>query len=244
MTTPGLTPSQLNYAESSQWKQIVRQALDDTRCASPGFLVEDMDAVHQTVTVQIAIQERVRPQSGAAQWWDIPPIVNVPVVLPRGGGFSFTLPLKKGDKGLLIFCDACFDLWWQNGTGGAPKAYNAASPSGSQKQLEVRRHYVHDCGFLPGMGTQKDLLDDYSTDSLQIRSDDGSVVIDMKEPNQDSTLGQVTITAHNVTVNATQATVNGTTVTIGEATTIDGRVFLDHVHINVAPGVVNTGPVA
>ena len=74
----GLTPSQINYAEPAQWRQMVRQALDDTRVATPGFLAEDMSST-QTVTVQIAIQERVRPASGKAQWWDIPPITNVPV---------------------------------------------------------------------------------------------------------------------------------------------------------------------
>jgi len=157
----------------------VKQALDDTRCATPAFLAEDLNASQQTVTVQIAIQERVRPANGAAQWWDVPPIVNVPIVVPRGGGYSITLPLKKGDQGLLVFCDTCFDNWWVNGQQNAPPAYNVSSPSGSQRQLEVRRHHVHDCGFLPGMWSQNNLLSDYATDSLQIRSDDGATSIDV-----------------------------------------------------------------
>jgi hypothetical protein len=142
-----------------------------------------MDAVHQTVTVQIAIQERVRPPAGPAQWWDVPPIVNVPIIVPRGGGFSMTLPLKKGDNGLLVFCDTCFDNWWVNGQTNAPPAQNTPAlpvcPSGSQRQNEIRRHYVHDCGLIPGMWSQKDLLTAYSTGSLQIRSDDGLTVIDV-----------------------------------------------------------------
>jgi hypothetical protein len=179
----GLTPAQVNAAASAQWRQTIRQALTDTRCATPAFLVEDMGATTapQTVKVQIAIQERVRPPQGAAQWWDVPPIVNVPIIVPRGGGFSITLPLKKGDNGLLIFCDTCFDLWWANGQTNAPPAQNVTAPSGSQIQNEVRRHYVHDCGFLPGMWSHKDLLTDYSTSSLQIRSDDGTTVIDVSE---------------------------------------------------------------
>ena len=175
----GLTPSQLNSAGPTQWRQLIRQALDDTRCATPAFLVEDLNPTAQTVTVQIAIQERIRPNSGAAQWWDVPPVVNVPIVVPRGGGYSVTLPLRKGDEGLLVFCDTCFDNWWANGQNGAPKAANATEASGSQRQLEVRRHYVHDCGFIPGMWSQKHLLVDYSATSLQIRSDDSSTVIDV-----------------------------------------------------------------
>lgn len=203
-TTPGLTPAQLNYAESSQWKQIVKQALADTRCATPAFLVEDMSAT-QTVTVQIALQERVRVPSGQ-QWWDIPPIVNVPVMVPRGGGYSMTLPLKKGDQGMLIFCDTCFDNWWVNGQDNAPPAANlqaGQSPSGSQRQLEIRRHYVHDCGFFPGLWSQNNLITNYSTDTLQIRSDDGSTVIDVAEDGV-SIKGQ-TVTAANG--GATQALV-------------------------------------
>ena len=183
-TTPlNISLSQLNYAETAQFKLLVKQALANARTASPAFLSEDMDATTQTVTVQIAIQERMRLPTGQA-WWDIPPIVNVPIVLPRGGGFSITLPLKKGDEGMLVFCDTCFDLWWHNGQAGAPLAQNAAmlgltAPSGSQRQLEVRRHHVHDCGFFPGMWSQPNVLSDYSTDSLQIRSDSGALVLEL-----------------------------------------------------------------
>lgn len=185
-TPAGLTPEQVNYSDTSQWRQFVRQSLATVRTAIPAFLVENLDPAKQTVTVQIAIQERVRTTVGA-QWWDVPPIVNVPIVTPRGGGFSVTLPLKKGDSGLLVFCYTCFDNWWQKGVEDAPKAQNTdengkptlTKPSGSQTQFEVRRHWTHDCGFIPGMWSQKDLLEDYSTDSLQIRSDDGNTIIDV-----------------------------------------------------------------
>lgn len=178
---PGLTPSQINSAEPAQWRQIVRQALDDTRCSTTAFLAEDIDPDRQTVTVQIAIQERVRPANGKAQWWDVPPIVNVPILTPRGGGYSITLPLKKGDQGLLIFCDTCFDNWWLNGQNNAPPAANVRVASGSQRQFEVRRHHVHDCGFAPGLWSQNNVLTDYSIDSLQIRRDDGSAIIDVSD---------------------------------------------------------------
>jgi len=173
-----LTPSQVNWAESEQWRQIVRQAMTEARVAIPAFVTEDLDPVTQTVTVQIAIQEQVRTKTGP-QWWDVPPIIKVPIVIPRGGGFSITIPIKKGDEGLLIFCDACIDFWWANGQNNAPKAANADSASGSQTQNEIRRHWVHDCGFLPGMYSQPNVLTDYATDSLQIRSDDGNTVIEV-----------------------------------------------------------------
>ena len=175
-----LTPNQVNRAESAPWRQIIRQALADTRCATPAFLTEDMDVTAQTVSAQIAIQERVRTATtpGTA-WMDIPPIKMVPLLIPRGGGFSQTFPLKKGDEGLLIFCDTCFDFWWKNGTANAPKASNVTAPSGSQKQNEVRRHYLHDCGFLPTSMSRPNVLADYSVSSMQSRADDGSAYIDV-----------------------------------------------------------------
>jgi hypothetical protein len=168
--------------------------LADTRCSTPAFLTEDLDKTAQTVTVQIALQERVRIGTGTGTaWMDVPAIIMVPIVLPRGGGYSLTLPLKKGDEGLLVFCDTCFDFWWKNGQSGspAPTLPNGAVSSGSQRQNEVRRHDVHDCGFVPGMYSQPHVLSNYSTDSLQLRSDDGETFIDVS-----STEG-ITVTSPN-----------------------------------------------
>lgn len=201
--TPGLSPSQLNYADSEQWKQIVYAALNDTRCGTPAFLVSDM-AANQTVTAQIAIQERARVPAGQ-RWYDVPPIGGVPVQMPRGGGFAVTLPLKKGDEGFLVFSDTCFDNWWLNGTNDAPPAQNPAPwpfpvPSGSQRQREVRRHYVHDCMFIPGVWSQPNVLPNYSADSLQIRTDDGTTtVVDVSE-------GGVSVTGDAVTLTSPLAT--------------------------------------
>jgi hypothetical protein len=210
-TVPGLTLAQVTSADTSQWKLIVKQALADARTASPAFLTQDMDALHQTVTVQIAIQERVR-NNGQQQWWDVPPIVNVPILVPRGGGYSITLPLKKGNQGMLIFCDTCFDTWWVNGQTSAPPAQNPGltTPSGSQRQLEVRRHHVHDCGFLPGMWSQNNLLTAYSTDSLQIRSDSGALVLELS-PIGVNIEGNLSVSSGT---NGTFTTPTGQTVTV------------------------------
>jgi hypothetical protein len=182
-----LTPSQVNNAESAQWRTLLRQASFDLRVHTPAFLLEDMDPDTQTVTVQIAIQERVRTLMGP-QWYDIAPLFNVPIMIQRGGGCSITLPLKKGDEGMLMFCDCCFDLWWQNGQQGAPVADNAQElstaygtpvPSGSQQQIGMHRHEVNDCGFYPGFYSQPNVLSNYSTTSLQVRMDDGSAIVDV-----------------------------------------------------------------
>lgn len=228
-TTPGpnpllaLTPGQVNWAQSEQWRQIARQLSVDIRSASPAFLTEDMDVGKQTVTVQLALQERVRTATGL-QWWDVPPIVFVPVMLPRGGGLAVTLPLKKGDEGMLVFCDACIDNWWAQGQNNSPVADNTGQSSGSQRQNELRRHYVHDCGFWPGLWNQTRLLPDYSADSLQIRTDDGAVVVDVSA-------GGVQITAPAVTAHA-----NG-----GSPQALMNDTFYQWYVTNVQPFLVSSG---
>jgi hypothetical protein len=177
-----LTPAQVNRDQSAQYRQVVSQALAEARVAIPAFLTADMDPDEQTVTAQIAIQERVRTTTGPV-WVDIDPIVNVPVGLPRGGGFSQTLPLKAGTEGFLVFFDACVDFWWVNGQNHSPPPTfpQGSASSGSQKQNEIRRHYVHDCVFMPCLWSQPNVLDNYSTDSMQMRADDGSAFVDVAE---------------------------------------------------------------
>lgn len=242
-----LTPAQIFRSQSVQWRELMSQISQNIRVAIPAFLVNDMDIETQTVTVQIAIQEQMRTNDGP-QWWDAPPILYVPVVLPRGGGFALTLPLKKGDKGLLVFCDACFDNWWQNGTNQAPKADNVSVASGSQQQLEIRRHHFWDCGFFPGMMTRQDILSNYSTDSMQLRSESGNVVIDIAG-------AAITIQAPSVTVQASQnVSITGSqsvSITGNQSvsisgngdTTIEGRSFLNHTHSGVQSGTQTSGPV-
>lgn len=185
----GLTPFQLIGAEQEQWFKTLSDFGADLRCASPAFLTEDMGA-DQTVTAQIALQEFVSPIVGAKPaWLDVPPIFKVPVKWLRGGGYSITCPLKKGDEGLLVFADVCIDNWWQLGQTNAPKAANADAPSGTQTQFErTRRHDITDCFFLPGVWSQPNLLPNFSTSSIQIRNDAGDTVIDVTD-------GTITITA-------------------------------------------------
>jgi hypothetical protein len=184
-----LTPSQLNSAESAQWKTILKQALYELRVAAPA-IVQSFDAATQTVSVQVAVSELIKTNSSPV-WTQIPPINKVPIVLPRGGGFCLTLPLKAGDEGLLIFCDQCIDLWWLNGGVQPPPGAPLVQP-----QFERRRHDLTDCGFYPGMWSQPNVVANYSANSAQLRSDDGTVIIDLSETNG------ITLTAPQVTVNA------------------------------------------
>lgn len=207
------------------------------KVAQPGIVIS-FDPDKQTCVIQPAIQDIVllpppvssqSPAPGTSQ--NIPtsvaikPIEDVPIMMMRAGGWSVTFPIVPGTECLLIHADMCIDGWWQN--------------SGVNAQYDRRRHDLSDAFALFGPWSQPNNLTGYSTSSMQIRSDDKSVLIELAP-------GTINITAATVNVHATN-TVNVTgdsTVNInGNGTThIDGKDFLLHTHTG---GTIsgNTGPV-
>jgi hypothetical protein len=95
----------------------------------------------------------------------IKPIQDVPIIMMRVPGWSITFPITEGTECLLIFADMCIDGWWQNG--------------GINAQFDRRRHDLSDAFALFGPWSQPNNLSNYSQSSLQIRSDDQSVLIDL-----------------------------------------------------------------
>ena len=176
-----LTPDQLNYADSAPFKSIIKKALTNLRCGAPG-IIQAFDPV-KGATVQIAITEIVKTAKGAMPV-QLPLIYNVPVVIPRGGGFSVTMPFAQGDECAVIFSDMGFDLWWARG--------------GVQDQIEARRHDLTDAICIPGPWSQPRAIPDYSTSSMQIRSDDGNVYIELTPGDNINIFatGSVTISAN------------------------------------------------
>jgi len=169
------------------------QWLCKLRCAIPATVIS-FDPVTQTCLVQPVIQEVVlkpppgkNPLPGTTQNIPTPetidPIQNVPIVMMRVPGWSMTFPIVQGTECLLIFSDMCIDGWWQSG--------------GVQPNFDSRRrHNLSDAIAIFGPWSQPNVLTNYSTDSIQIRSDDQTVVIDLKT-------GQITITAPAVLVQNT-----------------------------------------
>lgn len=186
-------------SQSDQWRASLRQAAYDARVAVPG-IIQSFNATHQTATVQVALREKiVNPHAGGTQDVTIPPLQDVPVVLPRGGGYTLTFPINTGDECLLIFADMCIDTWWQSG--------------GVQNQFEKRRHDLSDAFCIPGPWNQQRLLANYSASSVQVRSDDGSVYLDLS-------MSGIILTAPLVVVSQNLQVGNGAT---GSFTTPTGQ---------------------
>lgn len=160
-------------------------------------IVKSFDPVKQTCVVQPAIQELIlqpppgtNPNPGTTQ--NIPTmttmnvIEDVPIMMMRVPGWSITLPIVEGTECLLITSDVCVDGWWQSG--------------GVQPNFDTkRRHDLSDAFALFGPWSQPNNLSNYSTTSMQIRSDDLTVVIDLAT-------GQLTLTAPAISLLASGGT--------------------------------------
>lgn len=134
------------------------------RVSIPG-IIQSFDPVTQTVTVQPAIRERVRGADLSQNWVSLPLLLDVPVVMPRAGGFVLTLPIQTGDECMVIFSDMCIDAWFTS--------------SGVQNQMEKRRLDLSDGICIPGLWSQPNKLSNYSTSAAQLRSVDGSTYISL-----------------------------------------------------------------
>lgn len=168
------------------------------RVAIPG-IIQSFDADTQTCTVQPAIQERVQNPDLSYSWVSLPLLVDVPVQFPRGGGFSITFPLQKGDECLLVFSDMCLDSWWTSGEVG--------------NQMDKRRHDLSDATAIVGITSQARKLSNYATDAMQMRTDDGSTYITMKSNEIDIQASTVKINGINFSSHVHSDPQGGTTGT-------------------------------
>lgn len=144
-------------------EEALRAALDGLqaklRTAMPG-IIQSFNTTTMTCVIQPAIQAKVRTPDGTLNDVSLPLLLDCPVQFAGGGGFSGTFPIAKGDECLVILSDRCIDAWWQL--------------SGVQVQAELRMHDLSDGFCIPGIRSKPRVISNISTNSAQLRSDDGS----------------------------------------------------------------------
>jgi len=211
---PGRLKQAIDHFKEFEW-----QLLCNLRVACPG-IIQSFDAVAQTVKVHLALRENIL-QNLVPTPIAVPPLINVPILLLGGNGFTVCPPIAAGDECLVIFADMCIDGWWQAG--------------GVQNQLDRRRHDLSDGFALVGVRSQPRKLVNYSTTALQIRSDDGHTVIELGT-------NEITMTPDNGTTQfkITPGEIDLTAVTVK----INGKSYALHEHTGVTTGGGISGPVA
>jgi hypothetical protein len=142
---------------------------------------------------------------------DMPPFDHVPVAFSQGGGFVITHPVKKDDEGIAIFASRCIDGWHSKG--------------GVQEEPYRRRHHQSDAMYIPGIRSQPNKLGEKdasgsrsqarageqktrpaSTNSIQIRTENGDWYIELTDTDVNIVCKNCTITAEeDVTVTCRNA---------------------------------------
>lgn len=247
---PVALSSQLGSKEQAD-AQLVQAIMSAMRVSMPGIIQSfDPDAV--TAVVQPAIKGAEQDESGSEVSVNLPLLVDVPVLFPRGGGCTLTFPVKAGDECLVIFADRCIDFWWQSG--------------GIQEPVDERMHDLSDAFCIVGPQSQAKKIGGISTTAAQLRTDDGSAFIEVAAGHDVTvkTSGKLTASADggteitspeiilngNVTINGNlsqgmgesggSATMHGP-VTVTNDVTAGGKSLMTHTHGGVEHGNDSTG---
>lgn len=121
-----MTPSE----RAGVHQAAIESALTGLNVSIPAVVLSVQDS---TVTVRPSIAKPHMKPNGTRTYQQTTEIESVPIVGISGGGFSINLPLKEGDKGLLIFCDYDIDAWLNN----------------ELEPYTARTHDQNDCFFIP-----------------------------------------------------------------------------------------------
>jgi hypothetical protein len=156
------------------WERALSEFGNSLRVAIPG-VIQSFNAETQTAVIQPAIIEVVNNAQDQIGSQPLPLLSDVPVVLPRAGGFTLTMPIKAGDECLVVFADMDIGAWFQSG-------------GTANQQINRRRHDLSDAFAIIGCWSQPRVVQNYSTSTTQLRSDDGNTVVEVGS-------GEVTIKA-------------------------------------------------
>lgn len=160
------------------------------RVAMPASIVT-YDYVHQKASVKISLQEYYSEEN----IMEYPIISNVPVMFLSSGDASFTMPVKQGDKCLLLFMDRDISTWSLGSDNEAPKS--------------KRSHHLNDAVAVIGLNNtvtkskaenNQDVLITYSGSDIRLKPD-GKIDI--------HSAAEVNVKTQEVIINCTNANLTG-----------------------------------
>jgi hypothetical protein len=196
--------------------------------ALPGA-IGSFDAATATASVQPGVAGTITGQDGSPSTVNLPVLMDVPVVFPRGGGCTLTFPVAAGDECLIVFACRAIDAWSQSG--------------GVQPPSNARKHDLSDAFAIVGPMSQANRISGISTSTTQLRSDDGSTFVELDPSGQIVNVtapGGMTITTPTLHITGDvncDKTVTATTDVVG-----GGKSLKDHKHTGVTTGGGISGP--
>lgn len=197
------------------FSKLMSDVKSDIRVSLPAKVIS-FDAEKQTISCIPTVRELVNI-NGQVKYMDLPVLEDVPIQMPRAGGWIITLPVKPGDECMVIFQDLCIDGWWFRG--------------GIQNWNDLRRHDLSDAIAIFSPWSQPNAISNYLMDGIELRSVDGSTKITIKQ-GKISILGDLEVTGK---ITASDTITSAVDVISG---IISGKT---HKHSGVQTGSSNTG---
>ena len=117
---------------SEPLRAAVESVMSELHVCLPGR-IERYDHTEQRAEVKPLLRRNYRDGDEP----DMPVIADVPVIWPRAGGASLTMPVQAGDGVLLVFADRSIDRWLAQGGEVTPN--------------DRRKHDLSDCVAIPGL---------------------------------------------------------------------------------------------
>ena len=136
---------------------------------------------------------------------DMPVIADVPVVFPRSGGASLTMPVNSGDGVLLVFADRSIDRWLAQGGEVTPN--------------DRRKHDLSDCVAVPGLYSFADLSPQDNNEDVLLQYGGGEFRI---LPSGEIRMNGARVTADGDVVTASGISLDGHTHGAGSLLDGDG----------------------
>ena len=147
------------------------EKIKNVHTSLPAFVV-DFDPAAQTITAQVGIKKVIKTTQNEQETLiplDVPPILDVPVITPRGGGYSLTFPIAAGDECLLIFSERSIKDWLNVGQ--------------TVKPTTKRFHDLTDAVAIVGLSSLPRKIQNYNASALELRKDDGAAFIKISDDN-------------------------------------------------------------
>jgi len=156
-------------------KNTVKAALLDMHTCLPGR-IEKVDKNSGKADVQPLLKRKFADGTVV----NLPVIKNAPIATYRAGDAFISLPIKKGDKGMLIFAERSLDLWKLS--------------EGIVNPNDVRKFDLSDAVFYPGLYSFGETIPAPAGDDLLIRNLRGDVLIGSKDADERAVLGEELVT--------------------------------------------------
>lgn len=186
--------------------------------------VTAIDYIKQEVEIQLGVKRIYKNGSEIV----VPPIVQVPIGILRGGNWIITFPVQIGDQGVAFFSEREMNQW------------RLAGDQGPQTPRQMNKHDYTDAYFLPALASAAKVISNYSATALELRSLDNMVKQTFNSMSIVFKVGGVTMTLDSTGLHVTNGAIRTNVDVIAGAGNIS---LATHVHTSAAAGSPTSPPI-